>query len=287
MAQKKILTIGFDLADESAEYSSFDNNISLLDWDVILIRPDIYSYINRKESTFQGNPCLSDNDSFKLKAQSEHWRREIKTAVEHGKLVIVYLCDKTPVSIATGEKRTSGTGRNQKVTRIVTSYDNYQFVPCELALTSGKGREMKLSNNSSQIVSSYWKQFSAKSTYTVTIESNNTTKLILTKNGDKEVGSLIRSNNSNGALLLLPDIDFYQDDFINDENEWTSKGELFAKELIREVVLMAKLINSSGDITPPPKWVESEKFLLKQEITAFESLLKVEEKIQAIQKEKG
>lgn len=145
---------------------------------------------------------------------------------------------------------------------------------------------MKLSNNSSQIVSSYWKQFSAKSTYTVTIESNNTTKLILTKNGDKEVGSLIRSNNSNGALLLLPDIDFYQDDFINDENEWTSKGELFAKELIREVVLMAKLINSSGDITPPPKWVESEKFLLKQEITAFESLLKVEEKIQAIQKEK-
>ena len=99
MAQKKILTIGFDLADESAEYSSFDNNISLLDWDVILIRPDIYSYINRKESTFQGNPCLSDNDSFKLKAQSEHWRREIKTAVEHGKLVIVYLCDKTPVSI--------------------------------------------------------------------------------------------------------------------------------------------------------------------------------------------
>lgn len=286
MAQKKILTIGFDLADESAEYSSFDNNISLLDWDVILIRPDIYSYINRKESTFQGNPCLSDNDSFKLKAQSEHWRREIKTAVEHGKLVIVYLCDKTPVSIATGEKRTSGTGRNQKVTRIVTSYDNYQFVPCELALTSGKGREMKLSNNGSQIVSSYWKQFSAKSTYTVTIESNNTTKLILTKNGDKEVGSLIRSDNSNGALLLLPDMNFYQDEFINDENEWTSKGELFAKELIREVVLMAKLINSSGDITPPPNWVESEKFMLKQEITAFESLLKVEEKIQAIQKEK-
>ncbi|MCD7096489.1 hypothetical protein LTK23_24195 [Klebsiella quasipneumoniae subsp. quasipneumoniae] len=286
MAQKKILTIGFELADESAEYSSFDNNISLLDWDVILIRPDIYNYINQRESTFQGKPHLSDNDSFRLKAQSEHWRREIKTAVEHGKLVIVYLCDKTPISIATGEKRTSGTGRNQKVTRIVTSYDNYQFLPCELELTSGKGREMKLSNNNSQIVSSYWKQFSVESTYTVTIESKDTTKLILTKNGDKEVGSIIRSNNSNGALLLLPDLDFYQDEFINDENEWTSKGELFAKEIIREVVLMTKLINSSGDITPPPNWVESEEFMLKQEITAYESLLRVEEKIQAIQREK-
>lgn len=264
MAQKNILTIGFELAGESAKYSSFDNDISLLDWDIILVRPDIFSYISRKESTFQGSPCLSDNDSFKLKAQSEHWRREIKTAVEHSKLVIVYLCDKTPLSIATGEKRTSGTGRNQKVTRIVTGYDNYQFLPCELTLTSGKGREMKLSNSNSQIVSSYWKQFSSKSTYTLTIDSKNTMQLILTKNGDKEVGSLIRSSDSNGALLLLPDMDFYNDEFINDENEWTRKGELFSKEIIREVVLMAKLINSSGDVTPPPNWVESEEFMLKQ-----------------------
>lgn len=286
MAQKKILTIGFELADESAEYSSFDNDISLLDWDIVLVRPDIFSYISRKESTFQGNPCLSDNDSFKLKAQSEHWRREIKTAVEHGKLVIVYLCDKTPVSIATGEKRTSGTGRNQKVTRIVTGYDNYQFLPCDLTLTRGKGKEMKIANSDSQIVSSYWRQFSSKSTYTLTIESKSTIQLILTKNGDKEVGSLIRSSDSNGALLLLPDMDFYDDEFINDENEWTRKGELFSKEIIREVVLMAKLIHSSGDVTPPPNWVESEEFMLKQEVMYFESLLKIEEKIQAIHKEK-
>ena len=113
---------------------------------------------------------------------------------------------------------------------------------------------MEISNSSSQIISSYWKQFSVKSTYTVTIESKYTTKLILTKNGDKEVGSLILSENSNGALLLLPDMDFYQNELINNENEWTNKGELFAKEIIREVVLMAKLINSSGDITPPPNF---------------------------------
>lgn len=37
---KKILTIGFELAEENAEYSSFDNTVSLLDWDNILIRPD-------------------------------------------------------------------------------------------------------------------------------------------------------------------------------------------------------------------------------------------------------
>ncbi|MGI8488481.1 hypothetical protein QWJ20_08055 [Pectobacterium sp. S5] len=124
MAKKKILTIGFELCDTDSEYSSFDNDISLLDWDVILLKPDINEYLSRQQSSFQGSPCLSDYDSFKLKSQSEHWRREIKAAVQHGKLVIVFLCDLKKLYIATGNKKTSGTGRNQKVTRIVDEYDN-------------------------------------------------------------------------------------------------------------------------------------------------------------------
>lgn len=93
MAKKRILTIGFELCDEHSEYSHFDNNISLLDWDIILIKPDINEYIHRQNSYFKGSTCLSDHDSFKLKSQSEHWRREIKSAIQHGKLVIIFLCE--------------------------------------------------------------------------------------------------------------------------------------------------------------------------------------------------
>ena len=155
MAKKKILTIGCSLADEETEYCDFDSDISLLDWDIVLFKPDIDEYISRRESIFQGSPCLSDNESFKLKAQSEHWRREIKSAVEHGKLVIVFLGELKKISIATGEKQHSGTGRNQKTTRIVSDYDNYQSIPLDLQPLSSKGKAIKLTAKNSEILSSY------------------------------------------------------------------------------------------------------------------------------------
>ena len=54
MAKKKILTIGFGLNDEDTEFSEFDSDLSLLDWDIILFKPDIKEYIYRRESMFQG-----------------------------------------------------------------------------------------------------------------------------------------------------------------------------------------------------------------------------------------
>lgn len=45
MAKKRILTIGFELADSESEYSEFDSDMSLLDWDIILFKPDINEYI--------------------------------------------------------------------------------------------------------------------------------------------------------------------------------------------------------------------------------------------------
>lgn len=153
MANKKILTIGLSLADDQSEFCEFDSDTSLLDWDIILFKPDITEYLYRRESTFEGKPCLSDNESFKLRAQSEHWRREIKAAIDHGKLVLVFLSELTPLSIATGKKEFSGTGRNQKVTRIVTSYDNYQSIPLGLKPISSKGKEIKLSAKNSECIS--------------------------------------------------------------------------------------------------------------------------------------
>lgn len=286
MAKKKILTIGFELCDMDSEYSPFDNDISLLDWDIILIKPDITEYIYRHQSSFRGSPCLSDHDSFKLKSQSEHWRREIKAAVQHGKLVIVFLCELKNIYIATGNKNTSGTGRNQKVTRIVDEYDNYRCIPLSLNPTSGKGKEMKLSNKNSGIIISYWNEFSNKSSFNVTLNLENSIPLILTKSGDMEVGSLIQSEQSNGAIVLLPDIDFYEDGFINDENEWTSNAELFAVKFIKEIVNLSKAIHSSNEITPPPDWTEATTFKLNKEIAINEELMRVEHKLNLIQRKK-
>lgn len=257
MAKKNILTIGLSLADEGIEFSEFDSDISLLDWDIVLFKPDIDDYLYRAESMFQGKPCLSDDASFKLKAQSEHWRREIKSAVDHGKLVIVFLSELKQLSIATGEKQFSGTGRNQKTTRIVTDYDNYQPIPLSLKPFNSKGKEIKLSAKNSEIISAYWSEFSSVSSYSVILEGEYTPCLV-TKHGDKTVGAIVRSKNSNGALICLPDIDFHRDSFFvgeeDEENEgaWTDEALQFSSKFIKSIVSLSKALNSQGELTPEP-----------------------------------
>ncbi|UFS61503.1 hypothetical protein LOH54_07490 [Sulfurimonas sp. HSL-3221] len=288
MAKKKILAIGFSLPDENIGYSDFDSDISLLDWDIILFKPNINGYIYRRESMFEGKPCLSDNESFKLKAQTEHWRREIKTAVEHGKLVIVFMDELKLISIATGQKEYSGTGRNQKITRIVADYNNYRSIPIDFKLINSKGKEIKLSTKNTELISSYWNEFSGASSYKVIIEGGGIPCLV-TKHGEKVVGTIARSKNSAGALVCLPDVDFYQDTFFNEEDEedeWSSEGKQFAARFIKEIVSLDKSLRSTGELTPEPEWAKDSQYKLDQENTAYEKLLKIEEKLELIQIEK-
>ena len=213
MPKKKILTIGFDLGDENSQYCDYKSDLSLLDWDIVLFKPDISDYVSYGQM-FQGKPCLSDDKSFQLKEQTEHWRREIKSAVESGKLVIVYLTDLNEVSIATGQQQFSGTGRNQRTTRIVTNYNNYQSIPADLRPVKTKGQEIKLTAKKSELISSYWQEFSSCSTYKVLI-TGEITPCLVTKHGEKSVGAILRSKNSNGALVLVPDINFYRAEFFD------------------------------------------------------------------------
>ena len=291
MAKKRILTIGCSLADEETECCEFDSDISLLDWDIILFRPDINEYIYSAESIFEGKPCLSDNESFRLKAQSEHWRREIKSAVGHGKLVIVFLSELQNISIANGEKRFSGTGRNQKVTRIVIPYDNYQTIPIELSPLISKGKEIKLAAKNSELISSYWEEFSNESSYKVIIEGEFTPCLV-TKHGEKPVGVVLRSKHSSGSLLCLPNLDFYPDSFFigkeDEENEgdWSEEAKKFASRFIKCIVSLDKSLRSQGELTPEPGWAKATVYKLNQENLATQKLLKIEEKLERIQSDK-
>lgn len=111
---KKIVSVGMLLAADEVEHVAFDTKASLLDWDIILFRPDIHDFTSYDYdmSDYLGKPCLGDHKSFTLKEASAHWRREIKEAVEIGKTVIVHLCKPNEIFVQTGKKEFSGTGRN-------------------------------------------------------------------------------------------------------------------------------------------------------------------------------
>lgn len=217
MSTKKIFTVGIQLASSDAQYVSFRSKVSLLDWDIILLKPqvgDFYSY--PYADFYQGKPSLSDGLSFELKECCEHWRREIKQAIETGKTVIVYLSRLEEVDIDTGQRSYSGTGRNRQTTRHVMLFNNYQSIPANLSPVATTGSSMKLVGKGAEILASYWAEFADHSEYRVLLTEPSVPTCITTRTGERSVGALFRSKASSGTLLLLPDIDFYDDDFLEE-----------------------------------------------------------------------
>lgn len=292
MSKKKIISIGFDLASDEAKFSEFSSDISLLDWDIIFFKPNIGAFLDYS-NMYQGKASLSDYSSFRLKERVEHWRREIKDAVENGKLVIIYLSDLTEVYIDTGRREHSGTGRNRATTRIVDTFDNYKCIPAALTVTNRKGSEMKLASKGAEILSSYWQEFEDASNYRVILEGKDIPVSITTKTGDKPVGAMYRSKSSSGAMLLLPDIDFYPSEFFEEvdieegvEEHWTDKAVSFSSRLIKEAVSIDKSLKTEGENTPEPQWATSSKYSLNKEKEFKSNLLTIETKLEGLQAQK-
>ncbi len=125
MSTRRILTIGLEVASPDTQHASFRSKTSLLDWDIVLFKPRIDEFFSYGDY-YQGKESLSDSASFQLKECCEHWRREIKQAVEAGKTVVVFCRNfrrssstrasgPTPVPVAT--KRPHVTSRSMTTIR--------------------------------------------------------------------------------------------------------------------------------------------------------------------------
>lgn len=285
---KKILIIGFKLATDDVQEEDFSSRASLLDWDIILFKPVIDDFISYADQ-YQGKPSLSDSTSFRLKESCEHWRREIQQAVESGKTVIVFLSAMQEVYIDTGKRDYSGTGRNQKTIRIVELLNNYASIPANLKPTITNGSSIKLSTKGAEVLSSYWSEFSEVSQYNLILTDDKVPACLVTKNGDKPVGALYRSKNSNGSLVCLPNIDFYPEDFFKDEGEtqaWTTMASQFAARLLSAVVSLDTALHNTGEVTPQPSWAADSKYSLDFERILRVELLEAEQNLEIAQRKK-
>lgn len=153
---KKIITIGFDIPGFSENYFPYSSSQSLLDADIIVFEPDFSSYhTDYLNPYYQGKPSYDENESFRLKEDTRHWHTEISTALQDGKTVFVFMGKYEEVFVHTGQKQYSGTGRNARITNIVTSYNNYKFLPIDIPeLTPKGGKELRFNNH--PIFSTFW-----------------------------------------------------------------------------------------------------------------------------------
>jgi len=292
LSKKSIFSVGMTWPIDDVTEISFSARISLLDADIVVFNPDISDFLYQYgQENYLGKPCLDDSYSFRLKETLDHWRREIKEAFEAGKTIFIYLDVFQEVYVATGEKKYSGTGRNQKTTRIVGLTNNLKAIPADLSPVSTSGSAMKLSKTGS-VLAGYWQDFGKHSNYNVILNGDIKLPTIVTKSGDKPVGCILRGK-SGGNLVILPFFSFHLPEeytAVSDEPDenlvWTDEAFKAGKRLMAHFVEIDKSFKESFDRTPVPHWAHDQAYISSKEKEINGQLLVVENRLEELAHEK-
>ena len=272
--EKKIITIGYVIPGYSDQYSAFSSNQSILDAEIVVFAPDFTEYA--VEGRYEGKLLYNREASIKLLEDSRRWREELQTVLEAGKTVFVffkgfevfYLRDKYSIEN--------------------TYYDNYRFFPIPLpTIVPRQGEEIVFSKH--PVFSSIWDIFEEYFRYESYLDGAVETPIFTTRTAEKVVGALFKVGNGN--LVLLPVLDYDEDEFIDhdpQENEkfWNEKATEFGSKLIKAFVKIDKTLRNDGTRTTPPDWAEDEDFQLAQEQTMKEEVERKSETIRKLKSER-
>jgi hypothetical protein len=304
MPKKTIASVDCEIPGGLSEFVSFESKASLLDWDVLLFNTSIASYSFSYEM-YQGKPSLNDDRSFRLREAADHWKRELSEAFRAGKTVFVLLSEFQEVFIDTGQRQYSGTGRNRQTTRMVALFNNYQVLPIDITVTASEGRGIRLTREG-ELLADYWREFGDCSMYKVLIYGKIGMPLLVTTAGAKTVGSILQNRETGGALILLPYLNLFSEEFYEeepasspdegsvsdkgakDEDEeearivWTEKGTVFGHKLLDCLLAIDKTLREASATTPAPGWVNNQLYVLPKEAKLREELLKVESALEEL-----
>ena len=255
--ERKILSVGFQFPGDVVEYIPFNSDRTLLDADIIVFSLYVpYSY----------------DDGYRFETAAVHWRSELMIAIESGKTVFVYL------------------SKYQNFHRPGNSvYDNnYSVLPINIGKVIPKGGQRIAVAKSLDYLASYWKEFGQHSSFEVYFEDiiDPLETIFTTKTGKKAVGALYTQ--SKGTMILLPEINDYEDDFSNyneetDEECWTPEAIKFGERLLACFLEIDKAVNNVTKIAPAPDWVQQDIYRSKNEIEIKNKMIKIEKEMKTLQ----
>lgn len=289
MPKLRIVSVGYDFPSDQVENLSLYSKSSLLDFDAVVFSPILEAGFHASNS-YLGKPCYDDDQSFRLREALAHWKRELNDALKHGKTVFAYLCTPETVYVATGKKEFSGTGRNQKTTRIVEPVSNYDSLPFKTEPTASTGSKMSVAVEFRDLLETYWSFAESQSKFRAIPEKAPGSMCIKTQTGEKPVGKVLTHEESQGVAFLLPFVDLDGDEF-QDENDyghfvWTDEAKRFGAQLLEQLVWLHNNVRQCSTKTPRPDWAEKDALLLQSEIELDATITEITAEIGALAKKR-
>lgn len=137
----RIIGLDLMLPDERFTNASFSSSYSIFEFDVAIWNPpgSLANYSRDYPGTYRGLPSLDENGSSRLLKDMVRRQKELKEFVEMGRTLVIASSQPVQCYFDTGKRETSGTGRNQKVTRIVKELDLLTILPYEFESTIASG----------------------------------------------------------------------------------------------------------------------------------------------------
>jgi hypothetical protein len=197
-----MLAVGCLVNQTVADHADFRSSATFLDYDVVVWDPasTIREYRKPYVATYRGLPSIDDDDSVRLAADVKRRRDEIVQMLKLGRTIILFGAGPQVCYVDTGQRRTSGTGRNAQVTRIVDSLDLLSALPFKMTTVEATGRQLEL--RSGEPFASYWREVGELIEYRAYFDIPGATNVMVIEKTDRTVGAVMRVER--GLVLVLP-----------------------------------------------------------------------------------
>ena len=196
---KSIISIGYQIPGWSDSCHEYTSDQSLLDGDIV-----VFEAVSFDSSG--GKPTYNEEYSFDLKESTKHWRRELSTALEHGKTVFLTFRKYDIAQVYTGRRELKG--RTQ--INYVEDFNNYEFLPVKLPEIVSKGGSTILFTGN-PVFATLWEEFSSYLRYESYLAQKIGRPVFVTKTGRLPIGGVFTIGK--GHLVLLPPIDYDEHKF--------------------------------------------------------------------------
>lgn len=187
----------------------FSSDKTILEYDVLLV--DLKNIFSKYEaySEYNGLPRITDHDSARLKKDLDRRKNELKEFLESGKSVIVFDGNDDCVYCYSGNKTTSGTGKNTRVTYLVEDVHSISLLPIKISSINLTGKSIDLKNKK---IGESLKKYTDYFEYRTVYENINEESILMTIKDTKKVVSYYEKI-GNGLLIFLPDLCFNRVDY--------------------------------------------------------------------------
>ncbi|MDE9364446.1 hypothetical protein PZ938_02405 [Luteipulveratus sp. YIM 133132] len=253
----RVLSLDFDplYGDEEDIRSTFSSDRSAFDFDLVVWDPhdglDGYAW----SGSYRGLRSLNENSSVAFNADIDRRRKEFREYVESGRNLVVISQPPQAAYYDTGERKYSGTGRNQSATRVVAHDVLQRAIPVkECGFEKARGTRVEIVGDGP--IQRLLRKYENRVDYAATMTNAPGIPIAKVAGTSRVVSSLLLTQRG-GVLLVLPFMDFEVGSSDGEFDgpagaDWTEDAAEFVPDLIDA---LAEL-NGATEIARP-SWADS------------------------------